>query len=51
MWLKTRCSLSPLFFHYINSLATKLKETEVGVNCRKKLVSMLLYVDDAVIFA
>ncbi len=29
----------------------KLNEAEVGVKCGSKLISMLLYADDAVIFA
>ena len=44
--------LSPLLFSlYINSLVLKLKEAEVGVKCRKQLISVLLYADDAVILA
>ena len=35
----------------INSLISKLKEADVGVMCRGQLISALLYVDDAVIFA
>ena len=44
--------LSPLLFSlYINTLVTKLKEAEVGVRRGKKLILVLLYADDAVIFA
>ena len=43
------CILTPLLFSlFINS---RLKEAEVGVKCGSKLISMLLYADDAVIFA
>ena len=35
-----------LTFHQLNS-----RKVEVGVNCGSKLISMLLYADDAVIFA
>ena len=35
----------------INSVVTRLKETEVGVKSGSKLISMLLYADDVVIFA
>ena len=44
--------LSPLLFSlYINSLVEKLKAAGVGVECRGRLVSALLYADDAVLFA
>ena len=36
---------------YINSLVLELEEAEVGVKCRKQLVSVFLYADDAVILA
>ena len=36
---------------YINSLVLKLKEAEVGAKCRKQLISVLLYANDAVIWA
>ena len=50
--LQQGCILSPLLFSlYINSLDLKLKEAEVGVTCRKQLISVLLYADDAVILA
>ena len=50
--LRQGCILSPLLFSlYINSLVNRLKEAEVGVMCRGQLISALLYVDDAVIFA
>ena len=46
------CILSPLLFLlYSNSLVTKLKKAEVGVMCRKQLISVLLYRDGAVTFA
>jgi len=46
------CILSPLLFSmYINSLVLKLKEAEVGAKCRKQLISVLLYANDAVIWA
>ena len=41
----------PLFSLFINSIVARLKEAEVGVKCGSKLISMLLYKDDAVIFA
>ena len=50
--LRQGCILSPLLFSpFINSLVVRLKEAEVGVKCGSKLISMLLYADDAVIFA
>ena len=50
--LRQGCILSLLLFSlYINSLVTKLKEAEVGVKCREQLISVLLYANDAVIFA
>ena len=36
---------------YINSFVLKLKEAEAEVKYRKQLISVLLYVDDAVILA
>ena len=46
------CILSPLLFLlYINSMVTKLKKAEVGVMCRKQLISVQLYRDGAVTFA
>ena len=46
------CILSPLLVSlFINSVVTRLKEVEVGAKCGGKLISMLLYADDAVIFA
>ena len=50
--LRQGCILPPLLFSlYINSLVSKLKEADVGVMCRGQLISALLYVDDAAIFA
>ena len=50
--LRQGCFLSPLLFSlFINSIAARLKEVEVGVKCGSKPISMLLYADDAVIFA
>ena len=50
--LRQGCILSPLLFSlFINSVVAWLKEAEVGVKCGSKLISMLLYTDDAVIFA
>ena len=50
--LRQGCILSPLLFSlFINSIVARLKEAEVGVKCGSKLISMLLYADDAVIFA
>ena len=50
--LRQGCILSPLLFSlFINSVVTKLNEAEVEVKCGTKLISMLLYADDAVIFA
>ena len=50
--LRHGCILSPLLFSlFINSIVARLKEAEVGVKCGSKLISMLLYADDAVIFA
>ena len=50
--LRQGCILSPLLFSlFINSIVARLKEAEVGVKCGTKLISMLLYADDAVIFA
>ena len=40
-----------LFLLFINSVVARLKEVEDGVKCGSKLISMLLYADDAVIFA
>ncbi len=42
--------LSLLFSLFIYSIIAKLKEAEVGVKCGSKLISMLLYANDAVIF-
>ena len=45
------CILSPLLVSlFINSIVARLK-AEVGVKCGSKLISMLLYTDDAVMFA
>ena len=50
--LKQGYILSPLLFSlFINSLVATLKEAEVGVKCENELISMLLYADDAVMFA
>ena len=50
--LRQGCVLSPLlFFLYINSLVEKLKAAGVGMECRERLVTALLYADDAVLFA
>ena len=47
--LRQGCILSPLLFSlFINSIVARLKEAEVGVKCGSKLLSMLLYADDAV---
>ena len=52
MWFTPRlCPLTLLFSLYINSLVEKLKVAGVGVECRGRLVSALLYADDAVLFA
>ena len=50
--LRQSCVLLPLLFSlYINSLVEKLKAAGVGVECRRWLVTALLYEDDAVLFA
>ena len=50
--LRQGCILSPLLFSlFINSVVARLKEAGVEVKCGSKLISMLLYADDAVIFA
>ena len=49
MWCEARVSSVILAFHQLNS--RKVEEAEVGVKCGSKLISMLLYADDAVIFA
>ena len=50
--LRQGCILSPLLFSlFINLIVARLKEAEVGLKCGSKLISMLLYADDAVIFA
>ena len=50
--LRQGCVLSPLLFSlYISSLVEKLNAAGVRVECRGRLVSALLYVDDAVLFA
>ena len=50
--LRQGCVLSPLLFSlYINSLVKELKAAGVGVECRGRLVTALLYADDAVLFA
>ena len=50
--LRQGCILSPLLFSlFINSIVARLKEAEFGVKCGTKVISMLLYADDAVIFA
>ena len=50
--LRQGCVLSPLLFSsYINSLVEKLKAAGVGVECRGRLITALLYADDAVLFA
>ena len=41
---------SMLFSLFINLVVARLKEAEVGVKFGSKLISMLLYADDAVIF-
>ena len=44
--------LSPLLFSlYINSLVEKLRGVGVGVECRGRIVTALLYADDAVLLA
>ncbi len=49
--LRQGCILSPLLFSlFINLVVVRLKEAEVGVKCGSKLIFMLLYTDDAVIF-
>ena len=45
------CLKCLLFSLFINSIIARLKEAEVGVKCGSKLISVLLYADDAVIFA
>ena len=50
--LRHGCIPSPLLFSlFINSIVARLKEAEVAVKGGSKLISMLLYADDAVIFA
>ena len=50
--LRQGCVLSPLLFSlYINSLVEKLKAAGAGVECRGRLITALLYADDAVLFA
>ena len=50
--LRQGCVLSPLLFSlYINSLVEKLKAAGAGVVCRGRLITALLYADDAVLFA
>ena len=50
--LRQGCILCPLLFSlFINSIVARLKEAEVRMKCGSKLISMLLYADDAVIFA
>ena len=50
--LRQGCVLSPMLFSlYINSLVEKLKAAGVGVECRGRLITALLYADDAVLVA
>ena len=50
--LRPVCILSPLLFSlYINSLVEKLRVVGVGVEFRCRLITALLYEDDAVLFA
>ena len=50
--LRQGCVLSPLLFSlYINSLVEKLEAAGVGVECRGRLITALLYADDAVLLA
>ena len=49
--LKQGCVLSPLLFSlYINLLVEKLRVVGVGVECRARLITALLYADDSVLF-
>ena len=50
--LRQGCALSPvLFFLYINVLVDRLREAEIGVECRSQRIPVLLYADDMVILA
>ena len=50
--LRQGCVLSPLLFSlYVNSLVEKLRGAGVGVECRGRMVTALLYADDAVLLA
>ena len=50
--LRQGCFLSPLLFSlYINSLVEKLRGVGVGVECWGRMVTALLYADDAVLLA
>ncbi len=46
------CVLSPVLFSlYINSFVDRLRETDIGVECRGQRIPALLYADDMVILA
>ena len=50
--LRQGCVLSPFLFSlYVNSLVEKLRCAGVGVECRGRMVTALLYADDAVLLA
>ena len=50
--LKQGCILSPLLFSlYINSLVERLRGAGVGVECGGRMITALLYADDAVLMA
>ncbi len=50
--LRQGCILSPLLFSiYVNSLVEKLRGVGVGVQSRGRMVTALLYADDAVLLA
>ena len=50
--LRQGCVLSPLLFSlHITSLVKKLRVAGVGVECRGRLITALLYAGDAVLFA
>ena len=50
--LRQGCVLSPLLFSlYFNSLEEKLRGMGVGVECSGRMVTVLLYGDDAVLLA